>query len=234
LAEAESALAAAERTTPALLMLADDYISQNRGADARRVLDRLSRTDDGFIAARIRQARLDFAEGPRGAVAAQRALDGVLTREPRNLDALLFKARFLLAAGDAARAVQAAENVVGTAPRSAEARSVLADAYTSRSDFAAAFRSLDEALHLNPAMVSAKVRLSSLHLRRRDLAAAVRLADEAVQDAPRSVAARLARARAATAAGTLADAASDLDLSPKGAAGGGAAAAGVQRRRGAG
>jgi tetratricopeptide (TPR) repeat protein len=212
-AEAETPLrqiADSTRNSDAQLALADYYVSQGRIAEAQSILERLAQTVGGVVAAKVRLARIRYAQGPVSL--AHRTLSEVLARDPNNLDALLLRAQFLIAERDVARAVAIAEDAVAAVPRSADARIVLAEAYSSRGDLTEAIEALNDAVRLNPALVSPKLRLSQLHLQRREVLTAVRLADDAVRTAPGSVAARLARARANMAQGELSAAAVDLAL----------------------
>src|SRR5262249_51697700 len=79
------------------LTLADYYIAMQRYANAKVVLDRLAADPQGFEPATIRLAALGLAAGNRDE--AYRLIESVLKKNPKQLDALMGKARLQFSDG---------------------------------------------------------------------------------------------------------------------------------------
>jgi tetratricopeptide (TPR) repeat protein len=211
-ADAEAPLKSAAQSTQqpaAQIALADYYLSQQRVADARYLLQRLALADgEGFAPAKIRLARIEYGGGnePQG----YSALAEVLAKDPRNIDAMNLRTQFLMGEQKDAEAFESAQAAMMVAPGSAAARRLLAELHARRGNVEEAIRLLDNARELHPASLSMKLRLVELYVQKGDATRAVRLAREAVDESRGAVAARLMRAKALTAAGDLAGAENDL------------------------
>jgi putative PEP-CTERM system TPR-repeat lipoprotein len=189
------------RSASARFALADYYSRLNRFADARDVLVPLARDDRTFAEAQTRLSIVEYLSGDEAK--GERALDEVLERNPNHGGALVVKARFLVAEGRVAEALERATQAVSAAPRSVGARYLqgMLQAATGRSQAAA--RSFGEVLRLNPRAAAAHIELSRLRLARGESGAALQFAEAAMLEAPRSLEARLALARGLVAAGEL-------------------------------
>ena len=124
------------------------YTSQNRRDDARSVLTTLAAEPNGRDAADVQLAALDYAE--RKHAEAYKKVDGVLGRAPKDVDALLLKARFLLEDGKYDDAASNAQAAVAANPQFATAHYVLGTIYLQQKNSKGAFDAFTEVLKLNP------------------------------------------------------------------------------------
>ena len=81
-------------TVTGRLTLADYYLSSGRTADAKTILQRVAGEKDGFAPARLKLAALAARSGDRKE--SYRLVDEVLTKNPKDVDALIRKADLLL------------------------------------------------------------------------------------------------------------------------------------------
>lgn len=211
MAEAERPLkvvAEAAKTPAATLQLADYYISAQRQAEARNLLEELSKQPAGFAEAETRLAALDYT-GNRPDEAHKR-LDAVMARAPAFTLAHVVKAQWLTDENKLDEALARAQEAVKSDPNSATAHFVLATVHDRRRDIAEATSAYTEVLRLNPRAVAAQVELSRLNLATGDAEEALRLAEDAKRNEPQNVAARLALARTLITRGDLVRAQTEL------------------------
>ena len=97
------AFVASLRPNRAAFILADYYVAIKREADAKALLQPLTERDATSAEAHLRLARLEY---PADRAAAHRRLDGVLSKNPEQVDALLTKGAWLLAEGNPAEALK--------------------------------------------------------------------------------------------------------------------------------
>jgi Tfp pilus assembly protein PilF len=167
------------------VILADYYLAVGRPKDAVAVLEPLSHTKDGFVVAKLRLAALDFAANRRKD--AYDGLDAIFKREPKNDDALVEKARFLLLEGKYADALAPANAAVESNPQSAPAHYTRGQALEGSGSIDDAIKAFQDVLKLRPSAVAAQVELGRLFLLRGDPAAATELLIEAVKSGPQTV-----------------------------------------------
>jgi tetratricopeptide (TPR) repeat protein len=177
--------------------LADYYEREGRANDARQVLEPMTSTRDTYADAQTRLGRLVYESGDREK--GKKLLDEVLARYPSHSLALQTRARWDLADGRQAQALERAKAAVAAAPQSAEAYYFLGTMQALNNQPEAATTSFNHVLKLNPRAAAAQVQASQLRLTRGDSAAAVNLAREAVSNAPNVPEARLVLARALVA-----------------------------------
>jgi putative PEP-CTERM system TPR-repeat lipoprotein len=185
----------------ARLALADYYISANRAADALRVLEPLAAEREFAVPARSRIAAIQYAQGDRPE--GHRTADALLAEFPTNPQALVVKARMLLADGKADEAKGRLDQAVQADAQTVDAHFLLGTIYAARNDYTEAVREFNEVLRLNPRAVAAQVQLARIELRRGSLAASVQAAEQAAKNAPDSPVVRLVLARALIARGDL-------------------------------
>jgi tetratricopeptide (TPR) repeat protein len=196
-AEAErhlKVIADSTHSIEARLALADYYSLMGRRDDAVRTLGMLAGQRAVFSEMHTRLGALEFAAGERRQAYAR--IERVLRREPNNAPALLLKARWLLAEGKAAEALEWARSAVNANEQSIEARYLIGSILAMTRRTTDAIKSYSDVLRLNSRAVAAQVQLSRLHLARGAVDSAVQLAEEALQIAPNHLDARISRARA--------------------------------------
>lgn len=203
------ALAADPRDTGARVALGEYYARFNRLADARQVFTQVSQEKDGFAAGRIRLAALDYAE--RKPADAYRRIDEVLSKEPKNLEALLARARMQRADGKPADALVSARAAVAAVPEYPGGHYEKGLAEVDLSQLDEGVKSFREVLRLNPRAVAAQMQLANTLLRQRDFPAALSAAEDAARNAPGNPSARLLLARTQMANGNLTGAAATLE-----------------------
>jgi putative PEP-CTERM system TPR-repeat lipoprotein len=209
--EAERYLKVVADTTKdprARLSLADYYIAMSRQADATRVLEDLARDASAYTAARSRIAAIQYAAGKTAD--AQKTIDEVLKRKPNDPNALLVKARFLVADRKLDEALVRAKAAVEANPRSMPAQYLLGKIYAAKNDPDEAIKAYSEVLRLNPRAVPVQLEIARLQLARGDAEMAVQFADQAVRAQPENPVTHLALARMLAARGDLALAESEL------------------------
>jgi tetratricopeptide (TPR) repeat protein len=168
--------------------LADYYVLMKRDADARAMLQPLTERDATSVDAHIRLARIEYAADRE---AAHRRIDGVLSKTPQHVDALLTKARWLLAEGKPADALERAEPAVKAMPSNLSAHYLTGLIHAALNDSRAAIAAFNEVLRLNPRAAAAQLQLSRLQLAQGAVAETVQLAESALKNAPGSPEARL-------------------------------------------
>jgi tetratricopeptide (TPR) repeat protein len=176
------------------LFLADYYARSNRDNDALSLLDSMTDQDDVSGEVSLRIAPLQFRLGRREE--AQRRVDALLTREPRNVRALIMKAQFLSVTGEPDRSVEVARRAVAEDPLSGDARATLGQALSAVGDIENAAKELAEAVRLKPGGGRAELELARLSLALERGEQAVQFAKEAVRQFPNDRDARIVLASA--------------------------------------
>jgi putative PEP-CTERM system TPR-repeat lipoprotein len=201
-ADAEAPLrkvAAIVKDVPSRLMLADYYLSVQRDNDAAPILQAIAREPSGFALVTLRLAASEHARNRP--VEANRALEEVLGRQPKNVEALVLKARFRLAEGKVDEALVSANAAVAADPSAVTAHYVRGTIEALKGNIEAAVEAFNEVTKLNPRVVSAYAQLARLQLQRGDARRSVELAEQAVKLAPADPAARLVLAAGLLAGG---------------------------------
>ena len=195
-AEAEPflrAAAAADKDPRLTMLLADYYISMNRGTEAVQVLQPFAADRKYGTLVNMRLAGIAQIEGR--ADDALDIIDKAVTADPSNARMLAAKSDLLLRQGHLDEAAQAADAAVAANASSAEAQFVRGRVLRARGSFEKAEEAFNEVLRLNPRASAARVELARLRIRG-GAEDAVTVAAEAAQAAPQSLDARLTFARA--------------------------------------
>ena len=192
------------------LSLADYYVAMNRHQDALRVLEEIAKSQGAYSAARTRTALLDYAT--KGSTEGNKVIDDVLAKDPKNVPALLTKARFLMTENKLEEAEKRARAAVTADPGSLQAHFLLGTLYRLQGKNEEAARSFGEALKINPRATAAQVQLSQLSLAAGERDRALQLAQDAARRAPRDAIARLTLFNSLLANGELV--AAERELAP--------------------
>lgn len=203
-AEAEpyaKALADISQGGAAKLALADYYIGLRRDKDALAVLARAAEDKASWAAAQSRVAAIQYASGQKEA--GQKTIDEVLAKEPKNVQALLVKSRFLLTENKLDEALVPAKSATAADPNNAEPQFVLGSILAAKSDVEGAAAAMKEVLRLNPRATAAQVQLARLELARGQAASSVQYAEQAASAAPNDPTVRLTLARTLMGKGDL-------------------------------
>jgi tetratricopeptide (TPR) repeat protein len=211
-AEAEPHLKAAAEASTAVgpkLVLADYYRRMGRQDDAMTWLTSIAKQPDGFVAASTRIASLQYASG--STADAEKTIDAVLARSPRDPDAHIVKAMLLTSEHRLDEALTHATAAVTSAPQLVRGHMVVGsiDALLNKPD--AAIQSFQDALKLSPASVDAEIALARLYAARGDWAMTRQYAQSALKGAPGNGDVHVLLARAQTESGALGDAKKELD-----------------------
>jgi len=190
------------------IILADFYLANNKTKEGIAVLQELQKTKDGFVAAKLRFARLDSAAGRRPQ--AYQAIEEALKHEPKNEAARLEKIRFLLADKKAADAVKEAKALVADAPQSVTGHYLRGMALAETGDSAEAIKAFQDVLRLAPATVPALVKIATLYLNQNEAAAAADVLGQAIKLQPDSVLAHFLLSRAMLQVGNVDGAEKDV------------------------
>jgi putative PEP-CTERM system TPR-repeat lipoprotein len=208
-AEAERYLkvvAAAAPGNAGRLALADYYVAARRPEDARKLLASLESGTSGrdHVAVELRLASLEFDAGDTAAAA--RRIDGILTTDPKDADALVARSHILLKTGRVDDALTAAQQAALAAPQSAKVKFVLGLANVAHHNDTDAMTAFNEALRLDPGMAAAEMELARLDLRAGRLSQATELAESAAKRLSDNPDVQLLRAQIYLAAGDAAKA----------------------------
>ena len=111
-------------------------------------------------------------------------------KQPKNTQAAIMKARFLVTEGKIDEALAQAQAAVAGDPKSASAQYLLGTLLAMRNQVDEAIDAFNEVIKLNPRVGGVQVRLAELQLRKGAVAAALQFAEQAVRDAPKSLEAR--------------------------------------------
>jgi putative PEP-CTERM system TPR-repeat lipoprotein len=178
------ATAAAAGTPEAQLALARYYLRLNRPDAAKPILEQL--TNSKLAAdAKVQLAQIDYSAGDHGRAYAR--LDEVLAKTPADSNALVTKAKFLLADNRVKDALGPAETATRANPDSALAHLVLAQAQARAGDVEKAKASYGEVLRLAPRSTVAQTALAALNLQSGNADTAVQLARDAAKAEPETV-----------------------------------------------
>jgi len=189
---------------PQRLALADYYLSLNRNDDAMKLLKSLSRVPESEAAATTRLAAMQYAS--KQTAEAHRTIDGLLKKQPANVDALLRKATFLGAERKFDEALVLAARAVKEQPENAEAHFTVGVLNAERNDRPRAIASFNEVLRLNPRAVASQLYLSRLHLAAGDADLALNAAQDASLQTSENPEVQLTLARSLIAKGQIAQA----------------------------
>jgi tetratricopeptide (TPR) repeat protein len=186
---------------PLKLALADYYLLVNRPDDSLRVLAALQGKKDAASAADTRLAAIKYVrEGPE---AGNRVIDEVLTRDPKNVPALLTKTRFKMSEGQMADAATFVERAVAAEPQSIQARYLAGSIYRSMRRREDAIEAFSEVIKSNPRAAAAQLQLAELVLQAGRADSALQLANAAALQNPRDPRAKLTLAKTLIATGEL-------------------------------
>ena len=174
--------------------LADYYLARGNTTEATAVLQELAKNSEGFVAATLRLAAIDFDAGRRPQAFA--ALDSILARYKDAEPALEAKARFLMLEGRNAEALTVADAVVQANPNAVRTHFLRGRVLRQLGRISDAVAALQRTLELAPASVIAQGALAELHLANRNPQAALNLTGQVVKAQPRSPAAHFLHARA--------------------------------------
>ena len=134
------------------------------------------------LRARNKLAALLVAQGKNEE--AEKLTNEVLKENPTDNDALLAKAKYLLAKQDAQGAIIALRTVLRDQPNLTEASIYLAEAHLINKEPALAKESLLKAAELNPKDVKIRLALAKYYAKTKDLASAIKTVDEALKVSP--------------------------------------------------
>ena len=204
------AVAKATNATADKLALADYYIRLSRPDDARTVLYAAMASDAAsFVAIKLRLASM--AVSAHQTSQAQTLVGEALAREPKNVDALVAKARLLIDArkyDDALATLGAAANVDARALR---VQLALADVRAARHEWDQAIAALNAALADNPGSVDAHIKLSAAYLGKGNRDRAIQSAQDALDIERDNPQAQFALSRALLANADASQAAPHVD-----------------------
>ena len=175
--------AAGEGPTPKLA-LADFYLQDDRTKEAVDVLKPLAANKDGFGAATLRLAAIDFQANRKPQAYA--ALEDVLKQYPRNETTNETKARFLLVDKRYDEAIKVADAVIAANPQAATSHYVRGLALTQKGQVDDAIKAMQRVLELTPTAVVAQSELAKLHLARHDPKAAIQFLNVLLKGEPRN------------------------------------------------
>lgn len=183
------------------LALADFYLLRQDGPKARAALLPLEARPDGFVAASLRLAAVDFTEQKKTEAYARIA--EVLKREPGNEAAIVEHGRFLLADGKADESVKQADLAIKGNPKAVTAyylKGTALERLASRREAQAAY---EEVLRLAPGAAAAQLRLADLNYRRAAYEEAANYARQVIKVQPQSGVAHSILARSLLAQGDV-------------------------------
>ncbi len=179
------AMAAAAGTPDAQLGLAEYYMRLHRTDQARPILEGLTSNPKLSASANVNLAQMDFAAGNHDQ--AYKRVDNVLAQSPTDSNALVTKARFLLADNRVKDALGPATSATRANPESAVAHLVLGQAQARAGDIQQAKASYAEVLRLFPRATVAQTALAALNLQTGSTETAVQLARDAAKAEPETV-----------------------------------------------
>ena len=170
-------------------VLAEYYLRLKRFDEARALLTPYLKDDKTFVASSIRLARLEAVAEKRQE--AHRILDGVLAREPKNVDALLLLGQLFLADDNTVNALTALQTAVEGNPNSIAAHIALAQTHTIRGSVKEAMKAFNDAMRIDGTNSAARIGLARLQVQSGAAAEAVPLLMKVVAEQPRHLEARL-------------------------------------------
>jgi putative PEP-CTERM system TPR-repeat lipoprotein len=183
-------------TLQASLGMADYYVSVGRLAEALALLEKVSKTDEGFAAALIRTATIEFASGKHEE--AHKHLREVLAKDPKNSTALATEARLLLGEYRFDEATSLVNTAIAADPHAAYAYFALGQIYLAKGAIEDARKAFAQALSIDPRRSDAQMELAKIHMGRRELDTAITYARSAIKEDPDNIEPRLILARILT------------------------------------
>ena len=158
-------LAQTLKTDAASTMLGDYYLAIKSLDKARKIFTEIGTHDEGSAVATTRLAVIDAAEGHRA-----QALDRlreILTKHPKDSQALLLTARLLLADGKRDEALAAAKATIAiepNAPAAGVAHLIAGQIYAATDNTKDAIEAFEQVLKIQPRPLVANMALARLHL----------------------------------------------------------------------
>jgi tetratricopeptide (TPR) repeat protein len=199
------------KSSSAAIALADYYVIQNKGAEARAVLESIAKDPKvATAAASTRLAALDRAAGRSDE--AYRRLDDVLATDAGQLQALVLKSGFLLGDRKMDDAVKTATAAVEAHRDAPAAFAALGRAQAANRNRDAAITAYQEAVRLNPLATDSKIALARLQLASGRAESSMALAAEALKAQPQNADARLVLVQGLISKGELQRAETELDV----------------------
>jgi tetratricopeptide (TPR) repeat protein len=192
------------------LVLADYYVGQNRLAEARGVLDRLSKYPEAHTATIARRAGLEYQEGR--VAEAYKLIDEAIAREPGNAQLLFVKGGWLLTEQKIDQALELAAAAVKANPQYSDAHALVGAVRVAQNLTLEAIDAYAEALRLSPSSFSAQLELARLNLALKKFDSAASYAGQAVKGRPLHGPARVYLVSALLGQGSLNQAA--LEITP--------------------
>ena len=178
----------------ATLQLADYYVLTRRAPEARAVLQPLLKDPSSSAEAEIRLAVIAYTSNQREQ--AHKLIDGVIGREPANVNALLQKAQWLSFENKPQEALQQAQAAAKADPKNVPAQYFLGVVQARLQMRKEAIASFSEVLRLNPRAAAAQTNLANLSLLEGAPGEAMSFAESAIANAPNSPDARASLVRA--------------------------------------
>jgi len=169
--------------------LAEYYLRLNRPDDARAIVTPYVKDEKYFVDASIRLARIEASANKKAE--AHRILDGVLVRDPKNLNALLIRGLLSLSEGNTVNALTALQTAVEVNPNAIAAHIALAQTHLVRGSVKEAMKSFNDALKIDGNNNVARLGLAKLQLATGAAADAVPLLMQVVTANPQNLEARL-------------------------------------------
>jgi tetratricopeptide (TPR) repeat protein len=189
------------KSTSSAFSLVEYYLATKKEPDARTLLESLLKDPRAATTANARLATLDYEHGQRDS--AYQRLDGVLSKDAGNLQALLVKTSLLLSDKRPEDALQTVSAAVERYPQSTPAQFMLGRVQAARRQPEAAMAAYREVLRLNPRATDAKLALAQLQLAQGQPDASVGLASEALVAEPSNADAELLLVRGLLTKGDL-------------------------------
>jgi tetratricopeptide (TPR) repeat protein len=187
------ASAALDEDVQSRIALADYYLQTKRYPDAIRVLDTLTSNPKTFSRAKIRIAVVQLASGKRKQAYA--TIDEILKKSPKDVTAISFRARLLLADHRLDEAAAAVQSALTINARSPQVQYMVGKVKAARNELEDARRAFNEALDLEPYGVDASMELAVLHRRRGEIDTSISFAERSVKNQPDNLATRLTLVR---------------------------------------
>jgi tetratricopeptide (TPR) repeat protein len=189
------------RTPASALALAQYFVAVGKDDEAKSILEPLTKDAPTAAMANVRLATLDHKAGHP--VEALQRLDGVLSRDHGNLDALLVKSMLLADDGKMTAALASARLAADRHPDSASAFFMVGRIEAARRQPDSAITAFQEVLRLNARATEAKIALGQLHLAQGRPDTSMALATEALASEPANGNAELLYVRSLLARGEL-------------------------------
>jgi tetratricopeptide (TPR) repeat protein len=152
-------------------------VQEGRREEAVREFEQIFKQDPGDRATRTRLVAA--YQAVNRTAEAEKILDDVLNKNPKDLEALLQRAEFAIRAGKPVQAESDLNQVVRLKPDSAEVRYTLAKLHQARRNALSYKQELTEALSLNPFLLPARLELAQTLVTTNSAKAALTLLDEA-------------------------------------------------------